>query len=394
MRIDFGDSSNMSGGQAWSFAREESPAGAFAFEPSSDIDLVRRHGGPVSHAALNPAFRTFRFPGIDGLIAFQLHRRCAVVMGDPICPPEQRTELAAAFAKYCAHNKWSVFYAVASDEMQRFNGQAGGGALEVGDLLIADPQHDPEAGSKARSLRRNINRVRRENVKVWEYHGNSSPDPELEARAELALESWRANRTGFQMYVALRIFADRPGCRWFIAEREGAIVGLLYMTTVNCGGCRYSIDLVFATPDAPRHTSELLVVTAFKALREEGEKAVCLGVGPKAELGEIHGFGPIASRVARGVYQLSNRMMPQHGKTVFWEKFGIVRREPVYLLFERPRVGVRELGGLLKAYNFTLQGVFLSSLAAICAKVLGRGEELAAQARPSQDASCEQAQPA
>lgn len=332
------------------------PAYDFDLLPSSDIELVRRYGGPVSHSALHPCYRTFRTPGVDGLIGFLLDHRCAVVLGDPICQPGQHDELAAAFANYCAGNKWSVIYAVATGNMRNFVNKSGCGMLEFADLLVANPQRDPEAGSKGRHLRWNLNRARRQDLKVREYLGNVSPDTSLEAQADVVMDSWRSGRRGFQMYLGSpRLFADRPGCRWFIAECAGNIVGVLYMMRINCAGSRYLIDLVFSNQSAPRHTNELMVVTAFQALRDEGEEAVCLGVGPKALLGEIQGFGTISSSLARGFYQLSNKMVPQHGKTVFWEKFGIVHREPLYLLFQQPYVGIREFRALLKTFNFSMK---------------------------------------
>jgi lysylphosphatidylglycerol synthetase-like protein (DUF2156 family) len=343
-------------GEIWERNHETNPDTALDSQISSGIDLIRRYGGPVSHAALHPCYRTFRTPGIDGLVGFLLDHRCAVVVGDPICPPGHRDELAAAFAKYCSGNNWSVIYAVATGNMRSFVNKSGYGMLEFAELLVANPQRDPEAGSMGRRLRWNLNRVRRQNVKIREYQGNMSPDAELEVQAEAALGSWRSGRSGFQMYLGSpRLFGDRPGCRWFIAECAGSIVGVLYMMRVNCAGCLYLIDLVFSTPGAPRHTNELLVVAAFQALREEGEEAVCLGVGPKAMLGEIQGFGAISSGLARGFYRLANRMVPQHGKTVFWQKFGIVHREPLYLLFQKPRVGIYEFRALLKTFNFSMK---------------------------------------
>ncbi len=358
MRPDYGDSSYLDR-EAWVLNHETNPTYAFDLRPSSNIDLVRRYGRPVSHAALNPSHRTFQTPGIDGLVGFLLAHRCAVVLGDPMCPPGQRDELTAAFVKYCADNNWSVIYAVATGNMRSFVNESGGGMLEFADLLVANPQHDLEAGPKGRHLRWNLNHTRRQGVKVREYQGNGSPDTELEAQAMEALGSWRAGRKGFQMYLGSpRLFANRPGCRWFIAECAGSVVGVLYMMRMNCAGSRYLIDLVFSTPGAPRQTNELMVVSAFQALREEGEEAVCLGVGPKALLGEIQGFGPLSSALARSFYKISNKMVPQHGKTIFWEKFGIVHREPLYLIFQQPRVGIREFQALLKTFNFSMSDLF------------------------------------
>jgi hypothetical protein len=46
--------------------------------------------------------------------------------------------------------------------------------------------------------------------------------------------------------------------------------------------------------------------------------------------------------------------MHQHGKTVFWEKYHVTRREPLYLLFQSPRIGFSGLIALLKGLNFSV----------------------------------------
>ncbi len=322
---------------------------------SAAIELVRRHGGAVAHAALDPSCNTFRVPGIDGLIGFVLTRRCAVALGDPICMPERQGALADAFAAHCADNDWSIIYAAATASMQAYARERGYGTLEFADLLIADPRHDPEAGPKGRHLRQNLNHTRRLGVSAREYHGTTAPDARLEAEVEVACQHWRSARRGAQMYLAPpRLFADRSGRRWFIAECAGRIVGVLSMLQVSCiVGCNL-INFVFSTPSAPIHTNELLVVAALKALREEGARSVCLGVGPRPALGRIEGFGGIFEFLARHLYRVAARSMHLHGKTVFWEKYGVSHRQALYLLFQPPRLGLRELDALLRAFHFSL----------------------------------------
>jgi lysylphosphatidylglycerol synthetase-like protein (DUF2156 family) len=59
----------------------------------------------MPHAALSPQHSLFRAPGIDGVVGFLVMWRRAVVLGDPICAPENKTALADAFASHCAeHN--------------------------------------------------------------------------------------------------------------------------------------------------------------------------------------------------------------------------------------------------------------------------------------------------
>ena len=116
------------------------------------------------------------------------------------------------------------------------------------------------------------------------------------------------------------------------------------------------INLVFSAPNAPLYTNELMMATALRALREEGVGSVCLGVGPLEALGRIEGYGAIVEFLSRTLYRLAAKLMHQHGKTVFWEKFGMTQREPLYLLFQSPHIRPSELYALLRAFNFSVTG--------------------------------------
>jgi len=238
---------------------------------SSVVELVRRYGGSVSHAALDPSRSIFRFPSIDGLISFVPSHRCAVVMGDPICAPEHKAALADAFASHCADNSRSIVYAAATSAMRVYARERGYSTMDFANLLMADPQHDPEAGHQGYHLRQHLNHTRRTGVTVREYLGEASPNALLEAQAKSACEHWLTTRHGPQIYLGRpRLFEDRQGRRWFIAEQTGRIVGVLSMLRKSCGEGSSLINMVFSSPAAPLHTNELMVVAALKALREEG----------------------------------------------------------------------------------------------------------------------------
>lgn len=322
---------------------------------SSAVELVRRHGGPVSHAALNPSLSIFRTPGIDGLIGFQVVRRCAVVQGDPVCAPEHKTSLADAFATYCANNGWTFLYSAVTADMQAYAKEHGYATMEFADLLIADPQDDPELDHRGHHLRQHLNNARRTGVVVREYLGETTPDARLEAQVEAVCKQWLTARHGLQMYLGHpRLFDDRPGRRWFIAEQAGSVVGMLSMLGVSCFKCDNLINLVFSFPAAPLYTNELMVVTALKALREEGIRSVCLGVGPLAVLGRIDGCEGVTEFLSRSLYRLAAKMLNLHGRSEYWDKFHVIRREPLYLLFQSPRIGLRELIALFRALHFSV----------------------------------------
>lgn len=323
--------------------------------PPPVVELVRRHGGPVSHAALAPSRNIFCVPGIDGLIAFLPTHQCAVVMGDPICAPEHKARLADAFAAYCADHGRTVVYAAATASMQAYARERGYATMEFASLLIADPQHDPEEGHRGRHLRQHLNHTRRTGVTVREYLGEASPDAQLEAQTEAACEQWLTHRHGPQTHLGRpRLFEDRQGRRWFIAERGGSVVGMLSMLRVGGGNYQSLVNIVFSSPAAPIHTNELMVVAALRALREEGIDSVCLGVGPLGTLGRIDGCSATTEFLSRGIYWLAARVMNLRGRTMFWEKYRLTRKEPLYLLFQSPRIGLSGINALFRAFHFSI----------------------------------------
>ncbi|WP_431065227.1 phosphatidylglycerol lysyltransferase domain-containing protein [Methylotuvimicrobium sp.] len=319
------------------------------------VDLVRQYGGPVSHAALDPLRSTFRTPGIDGLISFLLVRRCAVVFGDPICATEDKPRLTGAFASYCAGKGWSILFVAVTADLQVYARDRGYASMEFASLLMTDPQNDPEAGPQGRHLRQHLNHTRRTGVTVREHQGEI--DAQMEAQTQAACDAWLDDRRGPQMYLGRpRLFDDKVGRRWFLGEQAGKVVGFLSMLWVGGLESQYLINIGFSAPNAPLHTNELMIVTALQALREEGVDSVCLGVGPLEALGRIEGCGAIVEFLSRRLYRLAAKLMHQHGKTVFWEKFGITKREPLYLIFQSSRLRPTELYALLRAFNFSVTG--------------------------------------
>lgn len=309
----------------------------------------------MSHAALDPSHSTFRTPAIDGLISFLLVHRCAVVFGDPICAPDDKPRLTDAFASYCAGKDWTILFVAVTANVQVYARDRGYASMEFASLLTADPQNDPEAGSQGRHLRQHLNHTRRMGLTVREYQG--VPDAQLEAQTRAVCDAWLGNRHGPQIYLDRpRLFDDKEGRRWFLGELTGKVVGFLSMLRVTGLESQYLINIVFSAPNAPLHTNELMVVSALRALREEGVDSVCLGVGPLEALGRIEGYGAIIEFLSRTLYRLAAKLMHQHGKTMFWEKFGITKREPLYLIFQSSRIRPTELYALLRAFNFSVTG--------------------------------------
>ena len=284
--------------------------------------------------------------GLDGVVAFQVIGKCAVEFGDPICATAHKDAMQNAFIAHCRGRGWSTI-AVATTQP---TSDRASGAVAFADLLFADPKHDPSAGHAGRHLRQNLARARREGVTVEEYAGER--DEDLEQRAQAACDRWRKERGASMFITETRLFTERMGRRWFVARKDGEIIGLLSLLRAdNVGG--NLVNLVFATPDAPGHTTDLLVFETLRALRDEGAESVCFGIGPRREI-DVDGFHRTSVALAKSVYRFGDRLVHFRAKTAFWEKFGPLERAPLFIRFEPPHLGLRECRALFRVFHFTL----------------------------------------
>jgi len=306
-------------------------------------ERVRQYGGALSHALLNPSCGVFETAGIEGAVAYDVISKCAVEMGDPICASADQDALQSAFERFCREHEWSTI-TVATTTSSRDHSAS----VTFGDLLFADLHHDPTSGRAGRHLRQNTNRASRDGVTIEEYAGH---DEELESRAQAACDQWRTENGASMFITDTRLFTERIGRRWFVAKREGNVIGVLSLLRAgNVGG--HLINLVFAAPDAPAHTTDLLVVSAMGALRKEGAESICFGIGPRREIA-LEGLGRTSTALAKSAYRFGDRLVHFEAKTVFWEKFGPLRREPIFIRFVPARLGVRECRALFRAFHFS-----------------------------------------
>src|SRR5258708_5443583 len=82
-----------------------------------EAELLRLYGdNTLAFFGLAPKNRHFLAPGGAGLVNYQLMRKIAVVLGDPVCAPEAREQVTRSFLDICAQHRWRVAFYQASPE--------------------------------------------------------------------------------------------------------------------------------------------------------------------------------------------------------------------------------------------------------------------------------------
>lgn len=311
-------------------------------------EYVQLWGTSASIAILDPLCKVFHTPEIDGIIGFHEGKHAMVVVGDPLCAPEDMVNLSKAFHAFAQEKNKKVIYMLATQPfVDRSLQDSPKAFMQIADELIVDPSNNPIEGSKGRKLRNKISHAQRDGLEVKEY---TDEDRDLEEAISLAATEWLKQRKGPQLYLAnVNLFEERVGKRWFYAEKNGQIVGVLLLNRLESkNGWLY--NLLMATPEAPWGTSEMLAIKALDQLRAEGCHYVTFGVVTGDHIGEIKGMGPITTWFAKLGYKLANWFFDLTGRKTYWTKFQ-PKSEITYLLLNSPKFGVKDVMDIMRALN-------------------------------------------
>lgn len=333
--------------------RKNSPPQITNNERTLLVKNVRLWGGATSAAILDPTCKIFETPGIEGLIGYRDEMGCAIVFGDPLCPPENLLNLTQAFHLHCREQNRNIVYVSATKAfVQQVMGNLCYALVEFGEELTVDPHSDPRErhGNDASLVRRKVRHALHEGTTVTEY---LLPNLEIEHAIEEVGHSWLKSRHGPQIYTThVRLFEDRFGKRWFYAKQHDHIIGVLLLNQLQ-GLQGWLLNHVMFTPEAPHGTPEFLVVAALEALRREGCHYVTFGSVPREHLGEISGMGKFSQWMTHRAFDTMKKIFHLDGRKKFWAKFH-PQSHPLYLLFSHPGVDIREVVGLIRALNVSL----------------------------------------
>lgn len=312
--------------------------------------MIKNWGGSSSITLLDPTCEIFQTPQIEGVIGYKEVSGCIIVFGDPICAPHDRDELIRIFHQFFDEQKKAIIYTTASQEFAKWAiNNVCGGLIEFGEELFLDPYHLPEHGSNSRLIHKKMRHALSEGTEFKEY---SEENPSLEKSIDDAAKAWLDSRKGPQIYLAhVDLFANKIGKRWFYAEKDNKIVGILLLNRLDARD-GWGLHLLMQTPDAPNGTSELLVLNVAEKLKKEGCHYLTFGSATGDYLGEIQGLGNLSSWMARKGFQLTKKIFKLDGRRKYWLKFE-PQKEPSYVLFSNPNIGIKEIVSLMRALNVT-----------------------------------------
>lgn len=303
--------------------------------------MIDRFGTPAALLLLNSPHLIFQHPEVEGLIGYQIAGNCAVVIGDPLCSPEDAPKLSKAFNAHCKKTDLPVVYLLASEP---FAHSAHGckTLLQVGDQLVLDPTQF-QAKQK---LRWKIHQSEQHGVFVKEYD-----HPQIEDQLKETMQKWREGKQGPQIYLeTFDFFEGYEKKRIFIAEHQGKMIGILMLLYLGPAQ-GWVVTSLFALPDAPVGVTEHLMSHAIQILAEENCRYLCLGFASSG-VGEMIGISPLTQSLISCIYALSSWLFHLDAKMEYFNKYHPTYY-PTYILCSE-NIGIKELLAIKTILNVKL----------------------------------------
>ena len=217
----------------------------------------------------------------DGCVAYADTGAAWVAAGPPIAASENLSAIANAFVeaarqvghRCCFFGSEERFVRATSDVLL---------ALPIGEQPVWEPRDWTHTLERHAELRGQLRRARAKGVRIRPLAGGEHTDSDtLGAAMQELIDQWIATRRMPPMGFFVRLEPPRMPAlrRCFLAEREGRLVGLVYVVPVPQRR-GWFIEHMVRAPFAPNGTVELLVDAVMRWASGQGSSWLTLGLVP------------------------------------------------------------------------------------------------------------------
>lgn len=218
-----------------------------------------------------------------GAISYTLAGKKVMSLGNPICKHEDMEQFTSEYINFCNKMGYKPIFNSVSSHMTEILKKYDYNVIKYGEEAILKLQDYSLAGKHRAALRRNVNKVSKSGVTLWEYQPKVKRDSILEDKIADLSEKWYAAK-GFELgYTVGTLDFDKPyDRRYFITmdEKENLMTVLSFLPYE--GGRGYCIDVMHRKLDAMTGIMDHAIFSAAMKLKEDGASKVSLGIAPLA----------------------------------------------------------------------------------------------------------------
>jgi phosphatidylglycerol lysyltransferase len=274
--------------------------------------------------------------GDDVFVSYRVVRRVAVVVGDPIGPPDGVPGAIARFVARCRQNDWVPVFYETSDRWLPAYEAAGLRYFKVGEEAVIRLPQFTLSGSKIQKIRHGVAKAEREapGITVREYRPGQR-DAEIDEQLEDISAEWLQSKGMGEMGFNLGVFSvsDLADKRTMIAATPDGTIWAFLTWLPYRGGRALVLDAMRRRAGSPASVMDLLIAKSALLFKEEGLEAVSLATAPLANVDEA----------AVSAYDKGVRLIFEHFSTVYGYRslFHFKKKfnpswEGRYLVFPRP----------------------------------------------------------
>ena len=273
-------------------------------------------------------------PG-GSMVAYTLVGRVALVLGDPIGPPEDLSPSIDGYSDYCTNNDWlPAFYQTQPDTLPAYL-SAGFQSLCIGHEGIVSLATFSLAGGENKNMRTAVNRLTRLGYTA-EVIEPPIPGETMRVLRQIS-DVWLASVRGTEKRFSLGWFDDdyisNSPLMVIRSSTAGEITAFANIVP-EYQRDEASVDLMRHLPGAEKGSMDFLFVSLIEWAKDKGYTTFNLGLSALSGVGESP-EDPAIERAVHYVYEHVDQFYNFKGLHEFKEKFHPIW-SPRYLIYPNP----------------------------------------------------------
>jgi phosphatidylglycerol lysyltransferase len=264
-------------------------------------------------------------------VSYSVGHNFAIVLGDPVGPPEEFASLIRKFSEYCRLNDWRLAFHQATPEVLGIYRQQGFRRFKVGDDAIVDLTAFNLEGKARKDVRTKFNQLDRAGVHIVRYQP-PIPEDVLHELQDVS-DQWLQLRGRRERGFTLGLFDPeyvRSTSVIAAVDRNNRILAFINVIP-SFKKNEMSVDLMRRRKNAPNGIMDYLFGKLFIELREAGYERFNMGMVPMGGYRQNEAVSP-AERAIHRIFQKLNFIFSFAGLRTYKAKFAS-SWEPRYIVY-------------------------------------------------------------
>ncbi|SPQ23470.1 c62ef241-fe9a-4f61-b343-17167cf15b18 [Thermothielavioides terrestris] len=309
--------------------------------------LIANYGDATNTAWLDDRYKVWRHEETGAAVGYAEQNGYALVMGNPLCDPQQYQLVIRAFLKHLRKQKdLRPLWLLVGPEVEEILGS------KLGWRTLSCVAEERVPIDSAKKVAKKERQAEDAGVTIREHPVDQPIPQEFRDRCDKRIAEWKENRKGSkQVHITeVRPWIDMEHRRYLWAEtREGEIAALCVLHRLSPAN-GYQIKFALDFPGSPSGTIEALISAAIQALAKAGVRNVTFGAGAIPEMVTGGNLDGLRARILSRTYKTIAQQLKLVQKSEFREKFG-TRNDLVYICYPFMGLGVSGARTLIKFFE-------------------------------------------